>query len=128
MAACFAHRRQALRSPILTPYHPHQVGYNAFQSAGLSSRDEWEKVHMLHDMSAVRQQTIFGLSGYGHLWRNVTMGAWAIVQAEFGSALDKYGTMRFTLDQALRHAQAQRVIDAELFHAHGRSKRSRVEI
>ena len=37
-------------------YHELPVGYNAFQSAGLASRDEWERVHMLHDMSAIRQQ------------------------------------------------------------------------
>ena len=82
------------------------MGYNAFQAAKLSSRAEWAKVYMLHDMAAHRSQVGFGQHGYGRLWHNLTLAAWSMVRTAFGPGMDKYGTMGFIVAQAGKHARA----------------------
>ena len=64
--------------------------YNAFPSAQLASADEWRKVSMLHDMSILRGHPRFGQMGYGRMWRSLTLEAWGLLRAEFGTAVDRY--------------------------------------
>ena len=105
---------QALWQLCYPRYHELPVAYNAFQTANLASVDEWSRVKVLHDISVHRQKVLYGCVGWGPLISSLTEVAWAMMNATFGSNLDKYRSLGFVRTSAAVHARVHQKLMAML--------------